>query len=79
MDYIYIIKDNNEMEKMEVVTIYNVSNSDYNYIIYKSLDDNDNYYVGKYMGDAVNELVTDLSDEERNYAQGVYEALVGEK
>lgn len=79
MDYIYIIKNNNEMEKMEVVTIYNVSNSDYNYIIYKSLDDNDNYYVGKYMGDAVNELVTDLSDEERNYAQGVYEALVGEK
>ena len=79
MDYIYIIKENNEMEQMEVVTVYNVSGSDYNYIIYKSLDDSSKYYVGKYMGDAVNELVTDLSEEERIYAQGVYDALVGEK
>jgi len=79
MDSIYIIKDNNEMEKMEVVTVFNISNSDYNYIIYKPLDNNDDYYVGKYIGDNLSDLITDLSVDELNYAKGIYDALVGDK
>jgi len=77
MDYIYIVKENNEMEKMEVVTIYNMSNSEYNYIIYKSLVNN-NCYIGKYIGTDVSDLDTNLTVEELNYAKGIYDALVGD-
>ena len=37
MDYIIVTKDNGEEEVMEVVTIFNRSDSDYNYIIYTNL------------------------------------------
>lgn len=77
MDYIYITKEDNTTEKMEVVTIFNISNSDYNYIIYKSINNTD-YYVGKYVGNDICNLETDLTDIEMNYANGVFEALVGE-
>ena len=77
MDYIFITKDDNTIEKMEAVTIFNISNSEYNYIIYKSLENN-NYYVGKYMGTDICNLDTDLTDKEMKYANGVFDALVGE-
>ncbi len=77
MDYIYITKEDNTTEKMEVVTIFNISNSDYNYIIYKSINNTD-YYVGKYVGNDICNLETDFTDSEMNYANGVFEALVGE-
>ena len=77
MDYITITKENGENEVMEVVTIFNKSDSDYNYIIYKSLDSNV-YYTGKYNGDTVVDLNTDLSEEEKKYANGILKGLVGE-
>lgn len=78
MDYVFITKENNEIEKMEVVTIFNISNSEYNYIIYRSLNNNDTYYVGKYMGEDVSELCTDLNEKELSYARGIFDALVGD-
>ena len=62
MDYIFITKSDNTVEKMEAVTIFNISNSDYNYIIYKSLKTGD-YYAGKYLGDDISDLDTNLEDE----------------
>lgn len=77
MDYVYITKENGSIEKMEVVTLFNLSNSDYNYIIYRSLGEND-CYVGKYIGEDISDLITDLNNEELEYAKGVFDALVGE-
>ncbi len=77
MDYINIMKSNGQNEVMEVVTIFNMSNSEYNYIIYKSLD-NKEYYTGKYIGNDIVELNTDLSEEEKVYAEGILNGLVGD-
>ena len=75
MDYITITKENGEKINMEVVTIYNMSNSDYNYIIYK--DDN-NYYTGKYKGTDIVDLDTNFNKEEIAYANAIINALVGD-
>ena len=77
MDYITVTKDNGEIEAMEVVAIFNKSDSNYNYIIYRSLD-GDNYYTGKYIGDNLVDLDTDLSKEEIKYANGILKGLVGD-
>lgn len=77
MDYITVTKDNGKMEVMEVVTIFNKSNSKYNYIIYRTLD-NSNYYTAKYMGNEIVDLDTNLDEEEIEYANGIFNALVGE-
>ena len=76
MDYIYITKDDNTIEKMEAVTIFNVSNSDYNYIIYKSLSTGD-YYAGKYLDNNLSDLDTNLESFEIELVSGVFDSLVG--
>ena len=77
MDYIYITKEDNSIEKMEAVTIFNISNSNYNYIIYKSLITGD-YYAGKYLGDDMSDLDTDLNSFEIECVSGVFDSLIGE-
>ena len=77
MDYITITKDNGQKEVMEVVTIFNRSNSDYNYIIYKSLS-SDDYYTAKYKGNDIVNLDTDLDEEEIKYINGIFRAAVGD-
>ncbi len=54
-----------------------MSNSEYNYIIYKSLD-NKEYYTGKYIGNDIVDLNTDLSEDEKVYAEGILNGLVGD-
>jgi hypothetical protein len=75
MDYITITKDNGQKVIMEVVSIFNRSNSDYNYIIYKS---NNDYYTAKYKGKDIVDLDTDLDEEEIKYANGIFRAIVGD-
>lgn len=77
MDYITITKTNGTKEVMEVVTIFNRTDSDYNYIIYKTLD-NSKYFTGKYKGENIVNIDTDLDEEEMEYAKGVFKAVVGE-
>lgn len=76
MDYIIVTKDNGEEEVMEVVTIFNRSDSDYNYIIYKSKDNE--YFTGKYLGKDIVDLDVDLDRAEIEYANGIFNALVGD-
>jgi hypothetical protein len=76
VDYIYITKDDNTIEKMEAVTVFNVSNSNYNYIIYKSLITGD-YFAGKYLGNDLSDLDTDLESFEIELVSGVFDSLVG--
>lgn len=75
MDYIYITKEDNTIEKMEAVTVFNISNSEYNYIIYKSLITGD-YYAGKYLGDDISDLDTNLNSFEIRCVSGVFDSLV---
>lgn len=75
MDYVFVINEKNEKEKMEVVSLFNMSNSDYNYIIYKPINIK-NYYVAKYKGDEIADLNTDLSGKEFMYANSILNSLV---
>ncbi len=75
MDKIVVYSDDGTREEMEVVTIYEMSNRPFHYIIYRSFQDE--YYVGKYMGDQVVDLDTDLDALEMKYAEGILEGLVG--
>ena len=76
MDFIKVTKDNGDEELMEVVTIFNKSNSNYNYIIYKSHDNE--YFTGKYLGEDIVDLDVNLDYEEMEYAKGIFSALVGD-
>ena len=76
MDIIEITKKDGTVEKMEVVSIYMRSDKPYNYIIYRSLETNQ-YYTGKYIGEKLVKLDTNLDKEEMEYAHGVFNALVG--
>ena len=75
MDVISILKENGQSEDMEVVTIFDMNNSQYHYVIYKSLQGE--YFVGKFLGEDVVDLVTDLSSMELEYAKGILGGLVG--
>lgn len=76
MDIIEITKKDGTVEKMEVVSIYIRSDKPYNYIIYRSLETNQ-YYTGKYIGEKLVKLDTNLDKEEMEYAHGVFKSLVG--
>lgn len=76
-DYLNLLTDDNNVKKMEIVSIFNIDNSSYNYIIYRELDKS-HYYVAKYIGDEVANLSTDLSKEEFDIASKVLEGVVGE-
>ena len=75
MDYITVSLEDGRKEKMEVVTIYEMSNSYYHYIIYRDVQNH--YYVGKYLGEAIVELNTNLDENEMVFAQGILDGLVG--
>ena len=74
-DYIEVLNDNNEYEKMEVVTIFNIENYDYNYIIYTELD-RSNYYLAKYKGDKLEELSTNFDEKEFEIANEIFKGVV---
>ena len=77
MDYVTITKEDGSIEDMEVVTVFNMTSSNYNYIIYRSLITGE-YFTGKYIGNFIEEINTDLTKEEVEYANGIFKALVGD-
>ena len=74
-DYIEVLNDNNEYKKMEVVTIFNIENYDYNYIIYTELD-RSNYYLAKYKGDKLEELSSNFDEKEFEIANEIFKGVV---
>lgn len=74
-DYIEVLNDNNEYEKMEIVTIFNIENYDYNYIIYTELD-RSNYYLAKYKGDKLEELSSNFDEKEFEIANEIFKGVV---
>ena len=75
MDYIYVYNEKNEEEKMEVVLIYEIPNNKYHYIIYRTMDGK-NYYTGKYEGEEIVDLNTDLDSNEMEFANKVLKGVL---
>ena len=63
--------------KMEVVSIFDLSNNDYKYIIYKPINKKE-YFVGKYKGNDIVNLETDLDELETKLANAILKELVGD-
>lgn len=77
MDYVVILKSDGTEEKMEVVSIFDKSDSQYHYIIYKSKLGE--YYAGKYLQDDISDLSVDFDPIEWEYVNGIFQFLTGEK
>lgn len=74
-DYIEVLDKNNEYKKMEIVTVFNIEDYDYNYIIYTELDKS-NYYFAKYKGDKIDKLLSDFDEKEFEIANEIFKGVV---
>ena len=74
-DLIEVYDENNNKEEMEVVTTFKLDEYDYNYIIYRTLDQK-HYYVAKYKGENIVDLNTDLSNEELILCNKVFKEVL---
>ena len=75
MDFIYIEDEKGKQITFEVVTIFNIEDSEHNYIIYRSLD-KEKYYIAKYLGENVVDLDTNLSDKELRIGNTILEQII---
>ena len=73
-DYIKILDKNNIERLAEIVVIFNLEGYDFNYIIYKELDDT-HTYIARYKGEDIVNLDTNLSEEELKLANIIYEGV----
>lgn len=74
-DYIEIENIDGTKEKMEIVSTFKLEGYEYNYIIYKTLD-NTHYYIAKYKGENKVDLNTDLSEEELKLANILLKSII---
>ena len=73
---IFEIKDNNgNILKFEAVTKFNIRDSKYSYLIYRSLDKVE-YYIAKYTGENIAKLDTNLTDFELKVGNEILETLL---
>ena len=74
-DYIEIYDENNNTSKMEIVCTFKLQGFKYTYIIYK--DNSNHHYLAKYLDNQDN-LITDISDKEYEYASKVFDEVTNE-
>lgn len=74
-DLVYIEDSEGNYLGFEIVTIYSVGNSKYNYIIYRNSEEKD-YYIAKYMGDEISELDTNLTEEEIKVGRVILKGVI---
>lgn len=74
-DIIYIKKDNGELAIFEGVTLFKIDNSDYNYIIYRNIEQTD-YYIAKYKGEKIVDLDTELTEKEIKIGEKILEGIM---
>ena len=72
-DYIKVLDKNNIERLAEIVVIFNLEDYDFNYIIYKELD-NSHYYLAKYK-DNIEELNTDFSEKEYELCNEIFKEV----
>lgn len=74
-DLIQINDSEGNVLDFEIVSIYQIENSDYNYIIYRSLDEQD-YYIAKYKGSNIVDLDTNLNEKELEIGNKILEGVL---
>lgn len=73
-DIIKVTDENNQTRGVEVITIFQLKNYDYNYIIYKELNEDKNY-IAKYHGTDNVKLNTNLSQKELELANTIWKGM----
>lgn len=73
-DLIEITDVNNQTRQVELITIFQLENYDYNYVIYRELD-NSHTYVARYKGNTITSLDTNLSEQELKLAEIIYRGV----
>lgn len=73
-DYIELTDKENKKRNVEIVTIFQLDGYNYNYIIYRELD-NSHTYIAKYKGDNIVNLNTDFNEEELKLANMVFRGV----
>lgn len=76
-DYIYVLNENNEQVKMEIVLVFKMKEFEEKYILYKDENDNSIIYLAKLKKDT-NELETNLTDKEKEMANEVLKQYLKE-
>lgn len=72
-DYIEIF-DENGSKKMEIVLSFeNPSYPEYNYIVYKEFESSNQVFAGRMKKQEDSVLETNLSDEEKEFVQNVFD------
>ena len=74
MDYIYIYDEFGNKRKMEIVSIFNIEDSEYSYFIYKEIN-NSRFYLAKYKDDFL-DVSTDISDKEYRICNTIFKGVV---
>ena len=76
-DYIVITKEDGILEQMEIVATFRLEETSKDYIIYKSLNSNDeHYYAASYDKDTdYSNLDTNFSEREKEQLNKIFETL----
>ena len=74
MDTIDIYEKDGTKKVMEIVTVFNIAEYESNYIIYREIDKMKTY-IAKYKGDKLINLDTNLTEEELNICNEMFERI----
>lgn len=74
MDFIYIYDEFGNKRKMEIVSIFNIEDSEYSYFIYKE-SNNSRFYLAKYK-DSFDDVSTDISDREYKICNTIFKGVI---
>lgn len=76
-DTFKILNDKNETLTMEIINVFEINGYPYHYIIYTELD-HSHYYLAKYTGENIVDLITEFDDAEFAMANEVFNKVVAE-
>ena len=74
MNTIDIYAKDGTKKAMEIVTVFNIAEYESNYIIYREIDKTKTY-IAKYKGDKLINLDTNLTEEELNICNEMFERI----
>lgn len=74
MDYIYVYDEFGNKRKMEIVSIFDIEDSEYSYFIYKETN-NSRFYLAKYREDFL-DVITDISEKEYRICNTIFKGVI---
>lgn len=75
IDYIDIMTDGMNKQRMEVVSIFKLEGYNFKYLIYRTIDKK-HYYVARYTGNGIVDLDTNLSEAELKLCNKMLEGVM---